>query len=143
MKNFCDSFYDFSDDASNISLNEFRPICQHKEEEQGKAVADAFLETDFPFQSGKWVLVLFATKKYYVGAITSVSEGHPTVKFARRVKSTSAFIWPQTDGISERETGHFSIPPRDCGGQKRWHGISCFSFRNTSVLKFLFYFLLS
>jgi hypothetical protein len=33
-----------------------------------------------------------------------VNEGLPTVKFARRVKSTSTFIWPQTDEISEIET---------------------------------------
>jgi hypothetical protein len=30
-----------------------------------------------------------------------MNEGHPTVKFARKVMSTSTFIWPQTDNISE------------------------------------------
>jgi hypothetical protein len=29
-------------------------------------MADAFLGTDFPFRSGKLVLVAFTTKKYYV-----------------------------------------------------------------------------
>jgi hypothetical protein len=54
-------------------------------------MADAFPETDFPFQSGKLVLIAFATtetEEHYVGGITSVNEGHLTVKFARRVKST-------------------------------------------------------
>jgi hypothetical protein len=74
--------------VSNIIVNEFRPFHQHEEEEQEEAMADAFLETDFPFQSGKWVLVAFAakkTKKHNVGVITSMNEGHPTVNFARRV----------------------------------------------------------
>jgi hypothetical protein len=69
-------------------------------------MADAFLETDVPFQSGKWILVAFATKKtrkHYVGVITSMNEGHTAVKFARRVKSASSFIWPQTDDIPEIE----------------------------------------
>jgi hypothetical protein len=72
-----------------------------------RAMASAILKADFPFWSGKWVLVAFITKKtkkYYVGVITSMSEGHPTVIFARRAKSTSTFIWPQTDNISEIET---------------------------------------
>jgi hypothetical protein len=64
------------------------------------------LQTDFPFQSRKWVLVAFATKKskkHYVGVITSVNEGHTAVEFARRVKSTSIFILPERDDISETE----------------------------------------
>jgi hypothetical protein len=103
-EDFCDSFHDFSDDASNISINEFGPLRRLLGEEQEAAMADAFLEIDIPFKSGKWILVAFATKKtkkHYVGVITSMNEGHPTVKFARRVKSTSAFTWPQTDDISE------------------------------------------
>jgi hypothetical protein len=64
-------------------------------------MSDAFLGTDIPFQSGEWILVAFATKKHCVGVITSVNEVHPTVKFARRVKSTSILVWPQTDDISE------------------------------------------
>jgi hypothetical protein len=53
------------------------------------------------------VLVAFATKKtkkHYVGVIISVNKGHHTVKFARKVKSTSTFIWPQTDDISDIES---------------------------------------
>jgi hypothetical protein len=42
--------------------------------------------------SGKWLLVAFATKKHYANVITSMNEGQPTVKFVRRVKSTSTFI---------------------------------------------------
>jgi hypothetical protein len=38
-----------------------------------------------------------------------MNEGYPTVKFARRVKSVSAFL-----------------PDRACGRQKRWHDVSCF-----------------
>jgi hypothetical protein len=52
VKDLCDSFHDLSDDASIISINEIRPIHWHEEEEQ-EAMADAFLENDFPFQSGK------------------------------------------------------------------------------------------
>jgi hypothetical protein len=39
-------------------------------------MAGAFLEADFPFWSGKWVSVAFATKtteKYYVGVNTSMN----------------------------------------------------------------------
>jgi len=54
-----DSFHDLSDDGSNISLSDFRPVCRCEEEE---AMAGAFLEADFPFWSGKWVSVAFATK---------------------------------------------------------------------------------
>jgi hypothetical protein len=33
-----------------------------------------------------------------------MSEGHPTVKFGRRMKSTSTFIWPQIHDIYVIET---------------------------------------
>jgi hypothetical protein len=36
-----------------------------------------------------------------------MNEGHPTLKFERRVKSTSVFIWPQKDDISEIEIRSF------------------------------------
>jgi hypothetical protein len=39
------SFHDLSDNASNITINEFRPI--HRHEEEAQAMTDAFLETDF------------------------------------------------------------------------------------------------
>jgi hypothetical protein len=38
-----------------------------------------------------------------------MNEGHPTVKFARMLKSTSAFIWPGTYHISETETEDISV----------------------------------
>lgn len=53
------------------------------------------------------VLVSFATKKtvkHYVGNVTVVSEGVPTVEFARRVKNSSTFIWPHEEDQCEIET---------------------------------------
>lgn len=101
MKTCMTVFMICHDDACNISLNiKCGPICQHKEKEQ-EDMAAAFLKNGIPFQSGKWGLVAFATKKtkrHYGGVIASVSE------FARRAKSASAFIWPKADDISEIET---------------------------------------
>jgi hypothetical protein len=58
-------------------------------------MADAFLEMDFSFQQGKWILVAFSTKKiekHYTDVIVCMSNGDPTVKFTRRVKNSSMFI---------------------------------------------------
>jgi hypothetical protein len=49
----------------------------------------------------------FATeriKKHYIDVTVSVSKGEPTVKFTRRIKNDSMFVWPQTDDICEIET---------------------------------------
>jgi hypothetical protein len=104
-----DSFNDLPDDELTLALMNLGLYVSIRKENK-KSLASAILKVDFPFWSGKWVLVAFITKKikkYYVGVITSMSEGHTTVKFARRVKSTSTFIWPQTDNISEIETEDF------------------------------------
>jgi hypothetical protein len=53
-EDLCYSFHDLSDDASNISVNEFWPLHQHEDEEQEEAMADAFLETDFLSSQGNW-----------------------------------------------------------------------------------------
>jgi hypothetical protein len=72
-KDLSDSFHDLSDDESNISLNDFRPVCRHEQKEQEEAMAGGFLESDFPFRSGKWVLVAFATRN------TMLISSHPRV----------------------------------------------------------------
>jgi hypothetical protein len=69
-----------------------------------------------------------------------MNEGNPTVKFARRVKSTSTLIWPQTDDISEIETEDVSaFLPEPVEGRRggmtfpvSFSGLPC-------VLKFVFY----
>lgn len=46
----------------------------------------------------------FSTKtsiKHYVGQITDVNQGIPVVKFTKRLKKTSIFVWPQEDDESE------------------------------------------
>lgn len=65
---------------------------------------DAFLELNFPFQQGNWILVDFATikiKKHFIGVILSVTEGETTVKFTGRVECSSMFVLSQTDDICE------------------------------------------
>lgn len=52
----------------------------------------------------EWVRVSFKTKttiKHYVGQIIKVTDGFPVVKFARRIKKTSVFVWPQENDEGE------------------------------------------
>jgi hypothetical protein len=46
--------------VTNINVNEFSVLRWHEKGKQEEAVADAFLETDVPFRSGK--LYLLQTK---------------------------------------------------------------------------------
>lgn len=58
-------------------------------------------------EQDKWVLVSFATKKtvkHYVGYVTLINTGVPTVKFARRVKNSSTFVWPHEEDQCEIST---------------------------------------
>ena len=87
-----------SDDESIVS---FQELARRYEEEE---LQELFLDSTQPLEIGKWVLVAFATKKtkkHYIGVIQSLNTEEPTVKFARRVKNTSTFVWPHTDDISE------------------------------------------
>lgn len=84
---FCGAFDNISDDRCYTDFNAL--VCHYQEEKQA-----AFLELDFSFQQGKWILIAFATKKiekHYTGVIVCLI-GEPTVKFTRRVKNTSMFI---------------------------------------------------
>jgi hypothetical protein len=67
---------------------------------------------DFLFQQGKCILVAFATnktKKYYIGVTVFVKKGERKVKYTRRVKNISMFIWPQRDGTCEMRAEDIAI----------------------------------
>lgn len=91
------------DSESDISLDELarRYEADFNEERED----DTFLqETDIEICEGNWVLVSFFTKrtvKHFVGHIISMTDGLPTVKFLRRVRNSSFFVWPQEEDISE------------------------------------------
>lgn len=60
----------------------------------------------------KWVLVKFATKstiKHYVGQIKDVVKHYPVVKFARRIKKCSVFVWPQENDEGEVQRGEIVV----------------------------------
>lgn len=101
-----ESYASFLSEESNINIEEF--IKRHEEENAEEALnEEIFSEGPVQMKKDKWVLVSFPTKttvKHYVGKITSVNEGFPTVKFVRRVKMTSTFVWPLEDDESEIQT---------------------------------------
>jgi hypothetical protein len=93
----CGAVDDISDDKNYTNFNEFTSRYQGEKE-------DYFLEMDFPFQEGKRILVALATnktKKYYMGVIVSVNKGERKVKYTRRIKNISMFIWSQRDDTCE------------------------------------------
>jgi hypothetical protein len=121
-------------------VNKFRPIRWYKEEEQEEAIADAFLETDFPFQSGKWVLFAFAinkTKKHYVSVSTSAY-----CEICKKGEEHFNIYLATTDDISEMESEDvLAFLPEPVEGRR---GDITFpvSFSGLRVLKFVFYLLL-
>lgn len=85
------------DSESDTSLNE---LAQKYEADFNEEREDnAFLqETHIEICAGEWVLVSFLTKrmvKNFVGQIISMADGLPTVKFLRRMRSSSFFVWQQ------------------------------------------------
>lgn len=98
-----DSFASFLSEESNIGIKE---LLERNEMEEEEELRDYEIFSEKPIQDhlNKWVLVSFKTKvtiKHYVGQITRTIEGCPVVKFARRIKKTSVFIWPQENDEGE------------------------------------------
>lgn len=94
------SLASFVSDESNIEINDLIEL-QEKEEEKDEEI---FCGGPIKNQLNKWVLVKFATKttiKHYVGQINNIVEGYPFVKFARRIKKSSVFVWPQENDEGE------------------------------------------
>lgn len=92
-----------SSEESNIGIQDLIERYEIEQQEEGKD-DEIFSELPIKNQLNKWVLVAFSTKtsiKHYVGQITDVNQGNPVVKFARRLKKTSIFVWPQEDDESE------------------------------------------
>lgn len=65
----------------------------------------------------KWVVVKFPTKtkvKHYAGKIVADIDGVSLVKFLRRVKQTSTFVWPlEVDEcqVQDEDIVYFLPPP--------------------------------
>lgn len=94
-----------SDSESDTSLTELAR--RHDFELDGEKEYDVLFQDqniDKLIKESNWVLVSFPTKKtikHFVGHVISVNTGILTVKFLRRVKQTSFFVWPQQEDISE------------------------------------------
>lgn len=100
-----DSLASFLSEESNIGIQD---LIERNKMEQQEEAKDEEIFSELPIQNqlNKWVLVSFRTKtsiKHYVGQITDVNEGFPVVKFARRVKKTSIFVWPHENDESETQ----------------------------------------
>jgi hypothetical protein len=97
----CGASDDISDEKSYTCINK---LAQHYQEEK----QNAFLEMNLPFQQEKWwILVTSATnelKKHYTGVTASNSKGKLIMKFKRRVKNCSVFVWRQTDDFCKTQT---------------------------------------
>lgn len=78
------------------------------EKETAEELEDESMFSDLPIeiQTDKWVLVQFKEKKsikQYIGKVVSTKNGVPTVKFLRRIKRSSTFVWPAEEDVTEVE----------------------------------------
>lgn len=89
---------------SDISLDELAQTYEADFNEERED--DAFLqETDIEICEGKWVLVSFFTKrtvKHFLGQIISMTDGLPTVKFLRQVRSSFFVLSGRKKKISQK-----------------------------------------
>lgn len=83
-----------------------------------------------------WVLVSFTIKrpvKHFIGKITSITDGIPTAKFLRHVKSSPTFVWPQEDDYSEIQLEDIVVVLPDPTELKRGGYIFSVSFDGFNV----------
>lgn len=126
-----------ADSESDISLDELvqRNQLQLNEAKEDEELIQQFYQT-IEINEGKWVLFAFHTKttiKHYVGKITTITNGIPTAKILRRVKSSSMFVWPQEDDFSEVQTEDIVVVLTTPTEQKRGRYTFSVSFDGINV----------
>lgn len=98
-----ESLASFLSDESNINIQDLIERAKQDLEEEARN-EEIFSDVPVKNKLNKWVVVKFPMKtkvKRYVGKIVAETDSIPIVKFVRRVKKTSTFVWPQEVDESE------------------------------------------
>lgn len=93
----------FLSDKSNINIQDLIERAEQDLEEEARN-EEIFSDVPVKNKLNKCVFVKFPMKtkvKHYVGKIVAKTDSIPIVKFVRRVKKISIFVWPQEVDESE------------------------------------------